>query len=57
MPTRRIDTGWNKWDTEICKHPDHEFPNMMYIPAGEVWEHTCPACGKKTIVRSSSLIY
>jgi hypothetical protein len=29
-----------------CPHPEHNPPNMILLPPG-VYEHTCPACGKK----------
>ena len=38
---------WKQLDEKFCKHPEHHFPSMMYIPPGETVEHTCPACGKK----------
>jgi hypothetical protein len=52
MPMRRVETP--KWAFEKCSHPDHEPPNMIVIPAGEVWEHECPACHKKTLMAGSS---
>jgi len=32
-----------------CRHPEHKPPNMIVLSPG-VYEHTCPKCGKKTIV-------
>lgn len=29
-----------------CLHPGHEFPNMLYIPQGHSYTHTCPKCGQ-----------
>ena len=33
---------------KICNHPEHNPPNMMVLEPG-TYQHTCPACGKKTI--------
>ena len=27
------------WKPEICHHPEHNFPTMLYIPPGETREH------------------
>jgi len=43
MPTRKI--------TELprpCASPDHKPPMHMYFENG-VYEHTCSACGHKTV--------
>ena len=37
---------------EICRHPEHEPPNMLVIPEGMIYRHVCPGCGKTTILRS-----
>lgn len=29
-----------------CNHPEHNPPTMIVLSPG-VYEHTCPACGKK----------
>ena len=31
---------------QTCMHPEHEPPKFMVYSPG-VWEHVCPACGKK----------
>lgn len=31
---------------DICRHPEHNPPSMIVLKPG-VYEHTCPACGKK----------
>jgi hypothetical protein len=44
MPTRRIS------DAPLltpCRHPDHAPPGMQVFEPGR-YEHTCPACGRKT---------
>ena len=30
-----------------CSHPEHNPPGMIVLDPG-VYEHTCPACGKRT---------
>lgn len=40
--------SWNK----ICLNPAHNFPSMLYIPAGQSHTHTCPGCGKSQTVIS-----
>lgn len=54
MPLRKIkDFG----PQEICNHPGHNPPTMIVLSPG-VYEHTCPACGKKqtfVVNRLSSL--
>jgi hypothetical protein len=39
---------------ERCRHPEHEPPNMLVIPAGKRYRHVCPGCGRETIIHSSS---
>ena len=56
MSTRRIDDK-EKWCNKVCNHPGHCFPTMLYIPPGEVWEHTCPACGQRTVIRGSGVTF
>ena len=54
MPTRKIadlpepTDGWflHKGITP-CHHPEHNPPGTMVFPPG-IYEHECPACGKKT---------
>ncbi len=41
MPTKKIaDTP------KYCAHPEHDPPKHMVFQPG-VYEHTCPACGRK----------
>ena len=30
----------------ICRNPSHNPPSHMVYPAGEIYHHTCPGCGK-----------
>lgn len=30
-----------------CSHPEHYPPSHMVLPPGR-YEHTCPACGRRT---------
>lgn len=43
MPTKKI-RDLHPHDT--CTHPEHEPPRYMVYQPG-VYEHTCPACGRK----------
>lgn len=43
MPTVKI-KEFEKQD--ICQHPEHNPPMFMVFEPG-IYEHTCPACGKK----------
>lgn len=57
MTLKKIDTykdcrkDWMK--VKPCTHPEHSAPSHFFVLPGEAWEHTCPACGKKTIMRGS----
>ena len=33
------------WEADLCIHPGHEFPRMMYVPPGKTYEYRCPGCG------------
>lgn len=33
-----------------CLSPDHDPPGLLYIPAGQTHTHTCPGCGKTTVM-------
>lgn len=35
----------DKWEVKRCMSPSHDFPNMLYIPTGQKYTHTCPCCG------------
>jgi hypothetical protein len=50
MPTRKID---DLPQEQICQHPDHNPPQLMYYPDG-VYEHFCPSCGKRTVFKVES---
>ncbi len=43
MPTRKL-----SGPEEPCLHPEHDPPKGQVFSPG-VWEHTCPACGKKKV--------
>lgn len=45
MPTKKIG---NVSPFHTCLHPEHGPPSMRVFDPG-VYEHTCPACGKKTV--------
>ncbi len=57
MPMRRIDQGpcSEDWRVRECRDPDHAPPSMLYIPPGELWEHECPSCHRKTLMRGSGV--
>lgn len=40
---------WTGYGT-ACVHPEHKPPGMIVLEPG-TWEHTCPACGEKTVFR------
>ena len=40
--------------TERCLHPGHELPMHLCIPAGKMYHHICPGCGKETVVHGST---
>lgn len=44
MPTKKIDTPIPWKQPKICRHPDHNVPNMIVLEPG-TYEHTCPGCG------------
>ena len=48
MSLRKLeDKQWDKY-IELCRHPEHNPPMHIVLEPGR-WEHTCPACGNKTI--------
>jgi len=52
MPTRRRIDDERAWKVKPCRHPDHGVPKHRCFPPGAAagtYEHTCPACGHKTI--------
>lgn len=49
MPTRKIADA-----PVVCYDPDH-LPPMFKVFEPGVYEHTCPACGLKTLFRVDSV--
>jgi len=41
------------WD--FCRHPNHNPPMHLYIPAGKSHEHTCPSCGNRQVVHGTKV--
>ena len=35
---------------KTCNHPSHNPPGYIVIPQGKGLRHTCPSCGKVSIV-------
>lgn len=52
-----IDIEQTKKLDDVCIHLNHQPPTHMYIPSGQTYEHECPGCGDKTILRSPSIIW
>ena len=48
MPTKKIADL-----PRVCRHPEHNPPNMMVYQDG-VWEHVCPACGARKVFTISN---
>lgn len=44
MPTKKIADE----PPMPCRHPEHKPPSMRVFELG-TYEHTCPACGQKTV--------
>ena len=36
-----------------CTDPEHNPPMHITIPAGKMMRHTCPSCGKVTVLRNN----
>ena len=34
-----------------CMHPEHNFPGMLVLEPGAVYEHICPQCGARQLRR------
>ena len=45
MPIRKIHDIEPR---KVCRHPDHNPPSMIVLKPG-VYEHLCPACGKRVV--------
>lgn len=41
----------------LCRHPDHSFPCMLYIPPGQTYTHICPDCGQSISVTAPLITY
>jgi len=57
---QRYPSRWDDWKPGIqpdpcqhrpCTHPEHNPPGHMVIPQGCVYNHQCPACGKRQTIR------
>lgn len=35
----------------ICRHPNHNQPEFVMLKPG-TYEHLCPGCGKKSVIRA-----
>jgi len=53
MTTKMIKVDKQK----ICMHPDHKPPTQIVIPPGEVLEHVCDGCGKKSTINSPAIFF
>lgn len=53
MPIRKISdlVQWSK----RCMDPDHN-PPSHWCPRPGVYEHECPSCGKKTVIRMDGVM-
>lgn len=40
-----------------CLSPSHNPPMHLYIPAGEVFVHTCPQCGNKITIKALDIVH
>ncbi len=66
-PDMRIPDSWRKYekperkepgndkDWKPCTSPQHNFPSMLYIPAGSSFTHVCPNCGYTVTVRGRDI--
>jgi len=54
MGTEIIDLPKEYWPEKPCVHPEHNPPGFIVIPHGKMLRHTCPGCGKVTVVESTS---
>lgn len=56
MPTKIIpDDEYGK--NLPCISPEHNPPSHIYIPPGSKLVHTCPGCGKVTVIRPNIITY
>ena len=44
---------WREQKKEPCGDPNHNGPQMIYIPPGSSVRHSCPRCGSITIIHGS----
>lgn len=54
MPTEIID---DKNKQVLCNHIDHNPPTQIVIPEGKVLRHTCPSCGKVTVIKPMNITF
>jgi len=38
---------------DICNHPGHNPPTMLWIPPGKRYRHVCPGCGFECVLHGS----
>jgi hypothetical protein len=36
----------------MCQHPEHNPPGLLYVPAGMIFIHMCPGCKREQRVIS-----
>jgi hypothetical protein len=44
------------WVAEVrkpCFSPQHNPPNMLYVPQGQRYIHRCPSCGAVSVIEGS----
>jgi hypothetical protein len=40
-----------------CSHPQHDPPMNIVIPYGKILVHVCPGCGKRYVIRGSTVSF
>lgn len=40
-----------------CRHPEHNPPSHLCIPAGKRYRHICPGCGNEMVINSSAPVF
>lgn len=59
----RLETGWYERDSgfepieinRICTDREHDGPNMLYVPPGQIYKHVCRSCGNVVRIAGSSV--
>ena len=51
-PQEEKDGLFDLAESKACKDPLHDINNHVVIPIGKGYRHTCPGCGKKTIIHN-----